>query len=129
MRLFHPFFLTMGFFLILSGMLTVGNQYSLFADGRNNKVQDRIQQIDEQISELKEMKRGYESRALRHENLAQMMQFQSEYTLEVRQHLQLAEQNREIAAKIQKNIDQLEEQKKSLSQPTKLPGSENRKYK
>lgn len=67
-----------------------------------------VQQIDAQLSELKDMKRGYESRALRHENYAEYLQFEDRAYLETRRHIELAEENREKAAKVQERIDQLE---------------------
>ena len=114
MKLNRIFFLTMSFFLILSALLTVGHRTNVLMAGEGSKLDLQIQQIDEEIAELKQMKRGYESRALRHENLGEMMQFESKYTLEMRAHYELAEQNREIAAKIQADIDRLEAKKRDL---------------
>lgn len=114
MRLSRVFFLTMGFFLILSAMLAINRQAGFLMAGENGKLDQQIQQIDQEIAELEDMKRGYEARAIRHENLGQMMQTDSEYTLETRRHYQIAEQNREIAAKIQVDIDQLQAKKQAL---------------
>ncbi len=74
----------------------------------------KVQQIDLQIQELEEIKRGYESRALRHENQAERLQFDDQTYLETRRHIQLAEENRAKAAVTQKEIDRLQEEKKKL---------------
>ena len=62
------------------------------------------------------MKRGYESRALRHENQAERLQFEDQAYLETRRHNQLADENRAKAAAVQKEIDRLEAEKKRLLQ-------------
>ncbi len=114
MKLSKIFFLTMSFFLLLSALLAFTHKSHQLMAGEGGATQEQIQLIDQEITELKEMKRGYESRAIRHENLGQMMQFESEYTLETRRHFQLAEQNREMAQKLQDDIDQLEQKKQDL---------------
>lgn len=73
-----------------------------------------IQKIDAEIVQLQEMKRGYESRALRHENLAEYLQFDQQAFLEARRHIQLAEENRNKAALVQERIDQLNAKKAQL---------------
>ena len=114
MKLSRVFFVTMAFFLVLSGLLAINRKvHLLMADGQG-KLRQQIEQIDEEIAELKTMKRGYESKAIRHENLAEMMQFESEYTLEIRQQYKLADQNRAIANRIQQDIDRLEAKKQAL---------------
>ena len=100
----------------LSGLLTLNHRTNFLMAEENGKIDFQIQQIDQEISELKDMKRGYEAKALRHENLGETRQFESEYTLETRRHYQLAEQNRQIAKKIQTDIDRLEEKKKAILQ-------------
>ncbi len=73
-----------------------------------------IQQIDDQIHELEGVKRGFESRAERHEDLASRLQFDDQTYLEMRRHNQLAEENRAKAAATQKEIDRLELEKNKL---------------
>lgn len=73
-----------------------------------------MQSIDKEIQELTEMKRGYEARALRHEDQAQRLQFRQNEHLEARKHLQLADANREIAKKIQQDIDDLQAKKQAI---------------
>ena len=63
------------------------------------------QKIDGEIQELEQMKRGYEARALRYENMVEYLQFETEAVLETRRYLQLAEENRNKAALVQKQID------------------------
>jgi len=101
MRLQRFFLLTFAFFLILWGF----SAYS--ADATKNETQ----KIDQEIQELERMKRGYEGRALRHENQAEYLQFDQQAVLETRRHLQLAEENRNKAALIQERIDRLKAKK------------------
>lgn len=76
--------------------------------------QERIQEIDSKIIELKEMKRGYEARALRAEDQASRLQFEDHFMLETRRFNQIAEMNRQKAAKVQQEIDRLEQEKAEL---------------
>lgn len=74
----------------------------------------QVERIDEQIAELEEIKMGYEARALRHEDYAEYLQFDQEAVLETRRHLQLAEENRAKAERVQAEIDKLEARKQKL---------------
>ncbi len=74
----------------------------------------QLAQIDARLEELKEMKRGYEARALRHENQAERLQFDDQAYLETRRHLELADENREKAARIQEEIERLEAKRATL---------------
>ncbi len=80
----------------------------------SSATQEQIQQIDAQLLELKEMKRGYESRAIRAEDQASRLQFEDDFVLETRRYYRIADDNREKAAKIQEEIDRLEAQKAQL---------------
>jgi len=80
----------------------------------NQAVQTQITEIDQQLEELKRMKMGYLSRARRHEDQAERLQFQDQAVLETRRHLQLAEENRMKADRIQEEIDRLEKEKTKL---------------
>lgn len=104
------FFLTFSFFLILWGIAGYGMSRS-----------EEIAQIDAKIEQLEEEKRGYEAKALRQEDLAVYLQFENQAWLETRRHLQLAEENRNKAALVQKKIDLLEERKKKLQRTSLLP--------
>jgi hypothetical protein len=75
----------------------------------------RTEQLDSQIQELKDMKRGCEARALRHEDMAEYMQFEQQQVLETRRHLQIADEDRAKAARAQMQIDRLEEERAKLS--------------
>jgi hypothetical protein len=113
----------MSFFFILSTFLAVQHRSSVLTANERGKVDQQIQQIDQQIQELELMKRGYESKAIRHEDLGDTKQFKQEYNLETRRHYQLAEQNRQIADKIQKDIDLLNSQKEQLLSRTSYSSS------
>lgn len=73
-----------------------------------------IEKINAEIAQLEEMKRGYEARALRHDDMATYLQFDDQAVLETRRHLQLAQENRNKAALVQEQIDRLQEKKRQL---------------
>lgn len=97
------FLWTFSFFIILWGLVGYGVSRS-----------EEIQQIDAQIEDLQEVKRGYNARALRFENLAEYQQFDDQAQLETRRFFKLAEENRNRAELAQKKIDLLEARKKEL---------------
>ncbi|PIS03407.1 MAG: hypothetical protein COT85_00400 [Chlamydiae bacterium CG10_big_fil_rev_8_21_14_0_10_42_34] len=103
MRFRRPFLLTFSFFLLLWAI--GGNSASHSAE---------IQKIDSEIEQMEEMKRGYEGRALRHENQAEYLQFDQKAVLETRRHLQIAQENRNKAALVQKQIDLLKVKREKL---------------
>ena len=97
MRLKRAFFLTFSFFLILWGIT-----------GYSENRSAEIQKVDGDLQQLQEMKRGYEAKALRHEEQAAYLQFDQQTALETRRHLQLAQENRNKAALVQEQIDRLQ---------------------
>lgn len=97
------FFTTFSFFLLIWS-------FSLYS--AHNYME--IQKLDAQIEELEGMKRGYEGRALRHENQAEYLQFEQQAVLETRRHLQIAEENRNKAILVQKEIDRLKVRRDKL---------------
>jgi hypothetical protein len=101
------FFLTLSLFWILWGGL---------CHAVEGETDPRIQQINQQIEELQEMKRGFEARALRHESQAEYLQFDDQTYLETRRHNQLAAENRAKAAAVQEQIDRLQAEKQKLQQ-------------
>lgn len=103
MRRKRTFLLTFSFFLILWGF----SGYTA-----SNTVE--VQKIDAEIQELEEMKRGYEARALKHDDTATYLQFDTEAVLETRRHIQLAEENRNKAALVQERIDRLKVKRAEL---------------
>jgi peptidoglycan hydrolase CwlO-like protein len=76
--------------------------------------ESQIDAIDAKIAELEEKKKGFEARVLRHENLAEYLQFDQQAVLETRRHLQLADENRAKVEWIQKEIDLLKEKRDKL---------------
>ncbi|MCC6127932.1 MAG: hypothetical protein IT584_01885 [Chlamydiae bacterium] len=104
----------MSFFLVLSTFLAIGRHGSSMLAEEKGKLEASIRDIDAQIEELQAVKRGYEAKAIRHENLGASRQFDDNYSSEARRHFQLAEQNRQIANQIQKDIDLLEATKQKL---------------
>ena len=80
----------------------------------NPRVQAQVAEIDRQLAELESMKRGFEARALRHEDQAQRLQFEDRALLETRRHYELADENRAKAARVQEEIDRLLVEKRKL---------------
>ena len=112
--LLRIFFITMGFFFVLSTLLTMNRQAPrIFADEKG-KLDIEIQLIDQEILELQTVKQSYEAKAVRAERLAETKQFDTKYNMETRRLYQLAQQNRDIADQIQKDIDKLEAKKQEL---------------
>jgi hypothetical protein len=80
----------------------------------NPAIAAQVQEIDRQITELQAMKRGFEARALRHEDYAQRLQFEDRAVLETRRHLELADENRAKADRVQQEIDRLQIERRKL---------------
>jgi len=90
------------------------NQISAYSPAISPKDQAELQRIDDQIRELEEMKRGFVAKALRHEDQAERLQYKDRYYLESRRHLELADENRQAAAEVQREIDRLKERRRQL---------------
>ena len=135
---FKFFLTTMAFFFLLWGTFAIEREAVLFLKvsppqrqeffkGREcdctelsrqkekgSSVQEQVSILDDQIRDLEEMKRGFEAKALRHDDQALRLQFNQEWNLEVRRHLELAEENRQKAALVQQEIDRLQAIRKRL---------------
>ncbi len=129
----QPFFLTLSLFILIWAFgvldcvgskekkkslmtdLTFDEMY-FFAD--HPTIREQVMDIDRQLIELQDMKRGFEARALRHEDQAQRLQFEDRAVLETRRHLDLADENRAKAAKVQEEIDRLQIERRKLLQRT-----------
>lgn len=105
------FLTTLSFFLLVWGF------WAYPAESTKTSIQ--VEQIDAQIKQLEDMKRGFEAKALRHEDQAEWLQFKEEAALEVRRHQQIAQENRDKAAEVQKQIDLLKARRQKLLEPTK----------
>ncbi|MBI3508321.1 MAG: hypothetical protein HY069_01610 [Chlamydiia bacterium] len=86
------------------------------------QAQKEVEQIDQQIEQLQDKKRGYEARALRHEDYIQRLQFDDRAYLEMRRHGQLADENRARAAQMQEEIDRLQAKKQQILEKEKRAG-------
>ncbi len=78
--------------------------------------QSQVTDLDKRIKSLQELKGRYEGSALRHENNAMRWQFEDEYKLEARRAYSQAEFDREVARKIQSQIDDLNAQRAEILQ-------------
>ncbi len=130
MAMKRTFFLTLMLFLLVWGFAAldrIGEKQSekraalasLTPDeiqflAENPEIQAQVSEIDRQISELEGMKRGFEARALRHEDQAQRLQFEDRAVLETRRHMELADENRAKASRVQQEIDRLKAERSKL---------------
>ncbi len=110
MRIGSIFWITFGFFLLLA-LFSMGKGVLAL---QKSSWEKEVEQIDRQIEDLTDRKKGLESQALRHENQAQRLQFRQGELSTARKHWKIADQKRAKAAKIQKKIDKLEEKKKQI---------------
>jgi len=108
MKKFYFYKIYILLFLALSPLYS----YKSFSIEKSTAAQ--IQEIDRKINNLEEMKRGYDSKAIRHSNQAQRLQFIEGELQVAKRHWKLAEDNRKIAIRIQKEIDLLKVQKMQL---------------
>lgn len=115
MKIARSFFLTMAFFVLIFGFLTV-NKSTKATAASNLTREEEMQDLDTRIQSLKEMKKGYEARAQRHEDQAEKYKHAEGEAFSAKRHKELADENKGIAQKIQKEIDQLETRKKVLLQ-------------
>ncbi len=111
----------MGFFLSLAAVCSSSESATPTREEEMQWVD--IGKIDQRIAELEQMKRGYESKALYHDNQAQRLQFfEGQFSL-AQKHAKLADANRDVAKKIQEEIDMLKARKKDLLQRSTAPTS------
>ena len=106
MRIKQAFFITFSIFLVVWGF---------FAYTAETPKVTRMEQIDRQIEELENIKRGYLSKANRFDDQAERLQFQDRSLLESRRFSELAQQNREKAQRAQIEIDRLKAEKEQLN--------------
>ncbi len=95
-----------GFFMLCTAFV--------LSTSEKTSITAQIEEIDQTLEELQEMKRGFEGRALRHENQAERLQFIDRDMLEARRHWQLADENRAKAQAVQDQIDTFTKQKEQL---------------
>jgi len=105
------FFITMGFFFLIFALFSVTKSYSSVLP---NKAESELTDIDNQIAELEDMKKGYEAKAIKHANQAERLQFINGELQTAKKHWKLAEDSRRIATRIQKEIDELKIKKLNL---------------
>ncbi|MFA6119240.1 MAG: hypothetical protein WCT85_07085 [Parachlamydiales bacterium] len=106
-KISRVFIITMIFFISIFALFS---SVSSFSKSGN----DEINVINTKISELEEMKRGYESKAIKHSHEAERFQFMEGELQRAKQHWKLADENKKVALKIQKQIDELKIKKVEL---------------
>lgn len=102
--------------LCLIALAPLIDSYQLPQKPLPQKIQAELQDIDDQIRELEEIKRGYEAMALRHLDQAQRQQFRDRYYLEAKRHFELAEENEQAAEAVQVEIDRLKKRRRQILQ-------------
>lgn len=110
MRIKQTFFVTFFLFLLVWGV---------FAYTAENPKPTRVEQIDRQIQELEDLKRGYLSKANRFSDQAERLQFQDRSLLESRRFSELAQENQEKADRTQIEIDRLRDERAKLTKEKK----------
>jgi len=106
----QTFFVTFFLFVFVWGFV---------AHTAENPKASRIEQIDRQIEELKEIKRGYQAKANRFADQAERLQFYDRSLLESRRLSELAQENQEKANRAQEEIDKLTQERDKLLQGKK----------
>ncbi len=114
-RIFSFFGVTMAFFFCVAALTE--NQEP---PSQDTEQMTDPKKIDERIKELKVMKRGYDSKAIWHNDQAERLQFDHGQLQLAKKHWKIADANRDVAKKIQSEIELLERQKKALMQKTTL---------
>jgi hypothetical protein len=95
-------------------LFLVGLCFFALSGSWSSDDQKSLDQIEKDLQELKDMKLGYEARAIRAEDQADRLQFEDNFVLETRRYYKIAEANRENAARVQEEIDRLEIRKDEL---------------
>lgn len=85
----------------------------LFLTSANDSKQ-RIDFLNHKIEELGEIKRGFESKAVYHEEQAQRLQFVEGQLLWAQKHARAAERYSQAADKVQEEIDRLERERAEI---------------
>jgi hypothetical protein len=112
----------MGFFFSITA-LSGANQSAPLNPPQEEMKWNDVGKIDQRIGELRQMKRGYDSKAIYHDNQAQRLQFDQGQLSLAQRHAKLADANRDVAKKIQEEIDQLEGRKQILLHKKPAPKS------
>jgi hypothetical protein len=110
MRVKQTFVTTVVLFFVVWGFFSYASESSKTA---------RIEQLNRQIEELQNIKRGYAARASRFNDQAERLQFQDRSLLESRRLSELADENTEKAARAQAEIDRLTLERDKLVQERK----------
>jgi glutaredoxin 2 len=117
------FIVTVGFFVLFFSLFNArGQAQATVAETQNIEEpwQKEIKEVNQQIEELRRMKIGYEGKATQLENKAQTLQFMQGQLQDSKRLWNAAESNRQIAKKIQNDIDTLEAKKKAILQEHNL---------
>lgn len=98
----QTFFLTFLLFILI-----------LFLTSASSSEQ-RVEFLNHKIEELEDIKRGFESKAVYHEEQAQRLQFVQGQLLLAQRHARAAEKYEQAAEKVQEEIDQLDKERRQL---------------
>jgi len=85
-----------------------------YIDSSKNIKYDSVEDIDKKINELEVMKRGYEAKSIKQANQAQRLQFIQGELQTAKRYWKASEDNKKIAIRIQKEIDELKIERMKL---------------
>ena len=102
--------------LTICAMSVAGSaEPSSYQEPKGNHSQlEEVKALDEAIEKLKELKRKELASATWSQNQGDRLQFRSENLMDAKRHWKRADRSREMAEKVQDQIDQLEERKKEI---------------
>ncbi len=98
---------SMAYFWFMMYQLLIFMLLAVFPAYSFQNKEAATEQTDQKIQELEDVKRGFEAKAIYHEDQADRLQFDDHTYLEMRRHRQIADENRAKAAAVQKEIDRL----------------------
>lgn len=101
------FLISFSLFFLLLGL-------SVRADVPKSSWSQQVEEIDRELKRLSDLKNRYKASADRHEDTAQRLQFDSQFTLDARYEMRLAEKAREKEAELQEQIDELKEKRDQI---------------
>ena len=81
---------------------------------QKNDCKTQLEQLNNEIQYLEELKLGLEGRAVRYENQAQRLQFEKDQQIEAKRLWNMAAQNRQAAEELDKKIKEKKLQKEKF---------------
>jgi hypothetical protein len=108
------FFITFVFFIAIFLIFNSSKGFAFKSVAYEKSYQNEINEIDNKIDKLENLKKGYEAEAIKHNNIAQRLQFQNGELQTAKKHWKIADENSRISLRIQKEIDALKIKKEKI---------------